>query len=60
MEDEQVCYSYMSAEKSQAYEELAAKMTELHGSVALLSQNLQKMAKTNAEVSSMTKIFNRV
>ncbi|KAF4317655.1 hypothetical protein BBO99_00002579 [Phytophthora kernoviae] len=50
----------MDEEKVQAYEELAAKMMELHASVALLAQNVEKMARTDEEVTSMTRIFNGV
>jgi hypothetical protein len=50
----------MDDEKARAYAELAAKMTELHASIALLSQNVDKMARTDAEVTSMTKIFQGV
>jgi NADH:ubiquinone oxidoreductase subunit D len=52
--------SYMSTEKSRAYEDLAVKMTELHASVSCLTQNIEKMTKTDAEITSMTKIFNQV
>lgn len=47
----------MSDEKARAYEELAAKLTELHGSIALLAQNVDKMAQTDAEVTAMAGIF---
>lgn len=50
----------MDEEKARAYVELASKMTELHASIALLTQNVDKMARTDAEVTSMTKIFQGV
>lgn len=50
----------MDDEKAHAYAELAAKMTELHASIALLAHNVDKMARTDAEVTSMTKIFQGV
>ncbi|GLD96066.1 hypothetical protein PINS_up004744 [Pythium insidiosum] len=50
----------MDDEKTRAYAELASKMTELHASVALLTQNVEKMARTDAEVAAMTKIFHGV
>lgn len=52
--------SKMDDEKARAYVELASKMTELHASIALLTQNVDKMARTDAEVTSMTKIFQGV
>ena len=52
--------STMDREKAQAYAELAAQMTELHTSIALLAQNVEKMARTDAEVADMTCIFNGV
>ncbi|CAI5711095.1 unnamed protein product [Hyaloperonospora brassicae] len=50
----------MDREKAQAYAALAAQMTELHTSIALLAQNVEKMARTDAEVAAMTCIFNGV
>lgn len=50
----------MDEEKARAYAELASKMTELHASIALLTQNVGQMARTDAEVTSMTKIFQGV
>lgn len=50
----------MDEEKAQAYAELAARMEELHGSVALLAQNVDRMARTDEQVTSMTKIFHGV
>lgn len=50
----------MDEEKARAYAELASKMTELHASIALLTQNVDKMARTDAEVTSMTRIFHGV
>ncbi|KAG7383266.1 hypothetical protein PHYPSEUDO_003889 [Phytophthora pseudosyringae] len=50
----------MDEEKVQAYADLAAQMMELHASIALLAQNVEKMARTDEEVTSMTRIFNGV
>ncbi|KAG6962362.1 hypothetical protein JG687_00007183 [Phytophthora cactorum] len=50
----------MDKEKVQAYADLAAQMMELHASIALLSQNVEKMVRTDEEVTSMTRIFNGV
>jgi hypothetical protein len=50
----------MDDEKARAYADLAMKMTELHASVALLARNVEKMARTDAEVTEMTKIFHGV
>ncbi|KAF4139854.1 hypothetical protein GN958_ATG10962 [Phytophthora infestans] len=50
----------MDEEKVQAYADLAAQMMELHASIALLSQNVEKMVHTDEEVTSMTRIFNGV
>uniref|UniRef100_M4BSD9 Uncharacterized protein n=1 Tax=Hyaloperonospora arabidopsidis (strain Emoy2) TaxID=559515 RepID=M4BSD9_HYAAE len=50
----------MDRQKAQAYADLAAQMMELHTSIALLAQNVEKMAKTDEEVTAMTCIFNGV
>ncbi|KAE8888587.1 hypothetical protein PF005_g2839 [Phytophthora fragariae] len=50
----------MDQEKTEAYAALAAQLMELHASVALLAQNVEKMARTDEEVTSMTRIFNGV
>lgn len=50
----------MDEEKAQAYAELAARMEELHGSVALLARNVDRMARTDEQVTAMTKIFHGV
>jgi hypothetical protein len=50
----------MDDEKVQAYADLAAQMMELHASIALLAQNVEKMARTDEQVTSMTRIFNGV
>ncbi|RMX64197.1 hypothetical protein KXD40_005845 [Peronospora effusa] len=50
----------MDEEKVQAYADLAAQMMELHASIALLAQNVEKMARTDEEVTNMTRIFNGV
>ncbi|CAH0479497.1 unnamed protein product [Peronospora belbahrii] len=50
----------MDEEKVQAYADLAAQMMELHASIAVLAQNVEKMAKTDEEVTDMTRIFNGV
>ncbi|RLN11006.1 hypothetical protein BBJ28_00023809 [Nothophytophthora sp. Chile5] len=50
----------MDEEKAQAYADLASKMMELHASIALLAQNVDKMARTDEEVTSMTRIFHGV
>lgn len=50
----------MDPEKARAYEELAAKMAELHASVALLAQNVDRMAQTDEQLTSVTKIFHGV
>lgn len=50
----------MDHEKTEAYAALAAQLMELHASVALLAQNVEKMARTDEEVTSMTRIFNGV
>ncbi|KAI9910618.1 hypothetical protein PsorP6_010368 [Peronosclerospora sorghi] len=47
----------MNDDKAQAYTELAAELMELHASVA---QNVEKMARTDEEISAMAQIFNRV
>ncbi|KAH7476481.1 hypothetical protein PRIC1_000490 [Phytophthora ramorum] len=50
----------MDEEKEEMYTHLAAQMLELHASIALLAQNVEKMARTDEEVTSMTRIFNGV
>lgn len=50
----------MDEEKIQAYADVAAQMMELHASIALLTQNIEKLARTDEEVTSMTRIFNGV
>ncbi|POM72725.1 Hypothetical protein PHPALM_10520 [Phytophthora palmivora] len=50
----------MDEDKVQAYADLAAQMMELHASIALMAQNVEKMARTDEEVTSMTRIFNGV
>lgn len=50
----------MDEEKVQAYADLAAQMMELHASIALLAQNVEQMARTDEEVTAMTRIFNGV
>lgn len=50
----------MDEEKVQAYADLATQMMELHASIALLAQNVEKMARTDEEVTDMTRIFHGV
>ncbi|CEG39982.1 uncharacterized protein PHALS_10206 [Plasmopara halstedii] len=50
----------MDEEKVRVYADVAAQMMELHASIALLTQNLEKIARTDKEVTSMTRIFNGV
>lgn len=50
----------MDEDKARAYAELAARMEELHASVARLADNVDRMARSDAEAAAMTRIFHGV